>query len=59
VVQKGKNSLTPYILQIAIGMHAVFEGLSIGIESRAGACLGLALAVSCHKWVDIIDRCLG
>jgi len=46
------NKLTPYILQIAIGIHATFEGLAIGIASNYAGCLGIALAVVCHKWAE-------
>ena len=33
------------------GIHAVFEGLAIGIEKDVSTCLGIAIAVVCHKWV--------
>ncbi|CAD8176410.1 unnamed protein product [Paramecium pentaurelia] len=46
------NSLTPYILQFAIGIHAFFEGLAIGIEQQVPQCLGISLAVVCHKWAE-------
>ncbi|CAD8085532.1 unnamed protein product [Paramecium primaurelia] len=46
------NSLTPYILQFAIGIHAFFEGLAIGIEQQVPQCLGISLAVICHKWAE-------
>jgi zinc transporter 1/2/3 len=44
--------LAPYILQIAIGIHAVFEGLAIGIENEPFKCITLAAAVCCHKWAE-------
>ncbi|CAD8098010.1 unnamed protein product [Paramecium sonneborni] len=46
------NSLTPYILQFAIGIHAFFEGLAIGIEQQVPQCLGISIAVICHKWAE-------
>jgi len=46
------SKLTPYILQVAIGIHATFEGMAIGIETERTACLGIALAVICHKWAE-------
>lgn len=54
--------MTPYILQLAIGVHAVFEGIAIGIEGDFSDCFGigtiwitlLAAAVVCHKWVFIL-----
>lgn len=45
-------SLTPFILQIAIGIHAVFEGLSIGLAESTGDTLALSAAVVCHKWAE-------
>jgi zinc transporter ZupT len=44
--------LTPYILQIAIGIHAVFEGLAIGIQTEVMACISISAAVICHKWAE-------
>ncbi len=44
--------MTPYLLQIAIGIHAVFEGLAIGIEKETTVVLGIALAVCFHKWAE-------
>jgi len=46
------SKLTPYILQIAIGIHATFEGMAIGIETEFAGCFGIALAVICHKWAE-------
>ncbi|KAM3138293.1 hypothetical protein pb186bvf_009569 [Paramecium bursaria] len=46
------NTWAPYILQIAVGIHAVFEGLSIGIQQNTSLCVGVAVAVACHKWAE-------
>ena len=50
--EKKKEIWGPYILQVAIGIHAVFEGLSIGLETEVARVLGLSLAVVCHKWAE-------
>ena len=47
-----RMNLTPFILQIAIGIHAVFEGLSIGLAKDTGEVLALSAAVICHKWAE-------
>ncbi|KRX05287.1 hypothetical protein PPERSA_00588 [Pseudocohnilembus persalinus] len=47
-----KTDLTPYILQIAIGIHALFEGIAIGIQTQWSQALGIALAVIAHKWAE-------
>ena len=52
MIQKQFNNLAPYILQIAIGIHAIFEGLGIGIEKEVSSCVGIAVAVVCHKWAE-------
>lgn len=52
LVEKKARNLAPYILQIAIGIHATFEGMSIGLEQDVASCLGIALAVICHKWAE-------
>ncbi|KAL4501594.1 hypothetical protein ABPG72_018645 [Tetrahymena utriculariae] len=53
MIQKdGKTNLAPYILQVAIGIHAVFEGLAIGIEQQTVKCLSITIAVVCHKWAE-------
>jgi zinc transporter 1/2/3 len=44
--------MAPYILQIAIGIHATFEGLAIGIEVEVAKVLGIFLAVLFHKWAE-------
>ena len=46
------NTWAPYILQIAIGIHAVFEGLAIGITKKEWECIALTLAIVCHKWAE-------
>ncbi|CAD8161037.1 unnamed protein product [Paramecium octaurelia] len=46
------SNITPYLLQLAVGIHAIFEGLAIGIESNLSRCIGIALAVFCHKWAE-------
>jgi zinc transporter 1/2/3 len=57
MIDKQMNTLAPYILQIAIGIHAVFEGLAIGIENEVSTCIGISAAVVCHKWVMIAHHC--
>ena len=37
---------------MAVGIHAVFEGLSIGLATDVGDVIALSLAVTCHKWAE-------
>ncbi|KAL4494249.1 hypothetical protein ABPG73_018768 [Tetrahymena malaccensis] len=46
------NILTPFVLQIALGIHATLEGLAIGVEQDFSKCLTIALAVLVHKWAE-------
>ena len=52
MIMKVVNIWAPYILQVAIGIHAVFEGMAIGIEKNAGEVLGITAAVIFHKWAE-------
>lgn len=40
------------MLQIAIGIHAIFEGLAIGLETEAIKVISISLAIICHKWAE-------
>ncbi|KAL4462640.1 hypothetical protein ABPG74_000470 [Tetrahymena malaccensis] len=46
------NIITPFILQIALGIHATLEGLSIGVEQDFSQCITISLAVLVHKWAE-------
>lgn len=35
---------------MAVGIHAIFEGLSLGIESKTVGILGILIAIVSHKW---------
>ncbi|KAL4462641.1 hypothetical protein ABPG74_000471 [Tetrahymena malaccensis] len=46
------NLIAPFVLQIALGIHASLEGLAIGVEQDFSKCLTIALAVLVHKWAE-------
>ncbi|KAL4505222.1 hypothetical protein ABPG72_016289 [Tetrahymena utriculariae] len=46
------NILTPFVLQIALGIHATLERLNIGVEQDFSKCLTIALAVLVHKLAE-------
>ncbi|EAR98823.1 metal cation transporter, ZIP family protein (macronuclear) [Tetrahymena thermophila SB210] len=46
------NIITPFVLQIALGIHATLEGLSIGVEQDFSQCITISLAVLVHKWAE-------
>ena len=42
--------LTPYLLLLALTIHAVFEGFAIGLQTDYKEVLNLLMATLCHKW---------
>jgi len=46
------TDLTPYILQLAIGAHAVFEGMALGVETHKKNLIGIAAVILSHKWAE-------
>lgn len=51
---KSHHSITSYILVIAFSIHAIFEGVSLGLQNKGFSLLYLFLAISCHKWVEAL-----
>jgi len=45
-------SFTPYLLIVAISLHGLFEGLSLGLQPNDSGCLFLIIAIVLHKCVD-------
>lgn len=41
--------MTPFVLLIGLGVHAVFEGIALGTESDASSVALFALAIFLHK----------
>ena len=44
------NSITPYILLLALGFHGFFEGMALGIHDNVKDTLSLFFAIAAHKW---------
>lgn len=49
--QKGCN-ISPYLLAIAMAIHACFAGLALGLQSEFSGFLGMFLAIVAHKWAE-------
>ncbi|CAD8116244.1 unnamed protein product [Paramecium sonneborni] len=47
-----QNSLKPYLLSITIGLHAIFEGIAIGVTTKTSDTLALGLTLMSHKWAE-------
>lgn len=43
------SNITPFILMIGLGVHAVCEGMAVGAEGRSAKVLILSLAIILHK----------
>ena len=41
--------MTPYVLMIALGMHACFEGIACGLMSKWAELINLMIAIFLHK----------
>ena len=46
------NPLQPFILLFALGFHAIFEGIALGILNDFNAVLSLMLVIIAHKWAE-------
>ena len=44
--------MTPYILMIALSMHAVFEGMAVGIMDKKADVINLVVAIALHKGAE-------
>ena len=52
--QSSSQFLPQLILLFALSIHAVFEGLAIGVSIDRLSCYQLIIAVSCHKWAEAL-----
>ena len=41
--------MTPFVLLIGLGTHAIFEGLALGLSSKSAEVLLFAIAILMHK----------
>ena len=57
IVEKKKKrrccecNFTPYILMLALSIHAIFEGLALGLEQDLTTAIDLMIAILIHKGV--------
>lgn len=47
-------NLGPYILALAMGIHAAFAGLALGLSKDMNGFIGLLIAVLAHKWAEAL-----
>ena len=46
------STLAPYVMVIAVGVHAIFEGLALGLMKDFGGFIGFFMAIIFHKWAE-------
>ena len=49
---KEKNTLTPYILLMALSLHGIFEGIALGVLNNNSEVIILFIAIIAHKWAE-------
>ncbi len=49
------SAVTPYLLLIALSVHGIFEGLSIGVQQHYTSAINLTVAVLFHKWTTALS----
>jgi zinc transporter 1/2/3 len=50
--RKNENTLTPYILLLALSLHGIFEGIALGVINNNSECIILFIAIIAHKWAE-------
>lgn len=48
-------NLTPFILMIALSVHAMFEGIALGIMTNFGSVMNLMISVLIHKAAEAMS----
>jgi zinc transporter 1/2/3 len=49
------QSLTSYLLILALSIHACFEGIAVGLQNSASEIFYMILAICLHKWVEALS----
>jgi zinc transporter 1/2/3 len=50
-----KHPLTPYLLLLALSVHACFEGIALGLQKSPNEIFYIVLAIALHKWVEALS----
>ena len=46
------SSSTVYVILVALSVHAVFEGIALGIQNDIRSVISLAVGILAHKWAE-------
>ena len=50
-----KCDLTPFVLMIALSVHAIFEGIALGLLAGLSETVNLVLSIVIHKFAEAIS----
>lgn len=50
-----EKGVTSYFLLIALSIHAIFEGMALGLQENANQIIYMFLAIAFHKWVEALS----
>ena len=49
---KKPKSSTPYVILCALSVHAIFEGIALGVQHEVGGVVSFAVGILAHKWAE-------
>lgn len=50
-----KSNITTYLLILAMSIHAFFEGIALGLQTKMSDLIYMVLAIALHKWVEALS----
>ncbi len=50
-----KSNITTYLLILALSIHAFFEGIALGLQTKMSDIIYMVLAIALHKWVEALS----
>jgi len=54
ITEPKKCNVGPYVLALAMGIHAAFAGLALGLSRDMQGFIGLLAAILAHKWAEAL-----
>ncbi len=54
----GKCNMTPIILMVALSVHAIFEGIALGILPEMKESVNLMISIVIHKCAEGMSICI-
>ena len=53
-ITQGVSYISAYVILTAMGIHGVFAGLALGVESQFGKMIDMFIAMIIHKWSEAL-----